>query len=68
MDKLVCYCFSVPEKVIIEAIKEKKLATIQEVMQETHAGCGCRGCWYDLDNLLYKHIEKKDEGSTNEGS
>jgi NAD(P)H-nitrite reductase large subunit len=52
MDPLVCYCFCVTEKTVREAIRTHRLRTVLEVVEHTNAGMGCRGCWFDIEEML----------------
>ena len=52
MDPLVCYCFCVTEKSVRAAIRTHRLRTVLEVVEHTNAGMGCRGCWFDIEEML----------------
>lgn len=63
-DKMVCTCFSITEKQILNAIKENNLKTLEEVTNYTKAGGACGNCKADIQAVLDKyygadsHIEK----------
>lgn len=52
MDEIVCNCFQVTKGEIIEAIKEKKLTTVEQVGEATNAGTGCGGCQDTIQEIL----------------
>lgn len=59
-DKMVCTCFSVTEKQIINAIKENDLKTLEEVTNYTKAGGACGNCKQNIQAILdkfYKPVE-----------
>lgn len=58
-DKMVCSCFSVTEHQILNAIKENKLKTVEEVTNFTKAGGGCGHCLGDIQEILDKHYKKE---------
>ena len=43
-EKIICTCFNVTEKQILEAIKVNKLKTVEEVTDYTKAGGACGQC------------------------
>lgn len=53
-DKLVCKCFNVTEKQIINAIKENNLKTVDEITNYTKAGGACGNCKGDIQAILDK--------------
>ncbi len=55
MDPLVCYCFCVTEKTVKEAIRSRRLRTVLQVVEATNAGMGCRGCWFDIEEMLQQY-------------
>lgn len=59
-DKMVCNCFSVTEKQILNAIKENGLKTVEDVTNFTKAGGSCGKCKGDIQAILdkYYNIEK----------
>jgi NifU-like protein len=50
--RLVCKCFGVTEYQIVKAIRENKLATVEEVINFTKAGGGCGDCHDDIQGIL----------------
>lgn len=60
-DKLVCKCFSVTEKQIINAIKENNLQTLEEVTNYTKAGGACGHCKGDIQAILDKYYGNEPE-------
>jgi len=62
-DKMICTCFSVTEKQIINAIKENGLKTLDEVTNYTKAGGACGHCKESIQGILnkYYHINQKEE-------
>ena len=58
-DKMVCSCFSVTERQILNAIKENGLKTVDEVTNYTKAGGGCGHCVGDIQSILDKYYNKK---------
>lgn len=65
-DKMVCTCFSVTEKQIINAIKENGLKTLEEVTNYTKAGGACGHCKGDIQAILDNyygetHVEEKPQ-------
>lgn len=62
-DKLVCKCFSVTEKQIINAVKENNLKTVEEVTNYTKAGGACGHCKGTIQGILdkYYHVETVEE-------
>ncbi len=54
-DKMVCTCFSVTEKQILNAIKDNNLKTLEEVTNYTKAGGACGNCKADIQAILDKY-------------
>ena len=48
----ICHCMGVNKSVIVKAIKEKGLKTIEEIREETSANTGCGGCLNDIEEIL----------------
>lgn len=51
-DKILCFCMSVTEKDIRDAIISKKLKTVEDVSNTTKAATGCGGCKEAIQKLL----------------
>ncbi|MFZ2447526.1 MAG: Fe-S cluster assembly protein NifU [Syntrophobacteraceae bacterium] len=51
-EKIVCECFGVTEKEIERAIRENRLATVEEVTNYTKAGGGCGNCHPDILEII----------------
>lgn len=50
--KMVCTCFQVCEKKLIDEIKENSLKTLEEVINFTKAGGACGTCHPKIQNIL----------------
>ena len=50
--KVICECFGVTEKEIIDAIKANNLTTIEQVTNYTKAGGGCGKCHDEIASLI----------------
>lgn len=59
-DKLICTCFSVTEKQIINAIKENNLKTLEDVTNYTKAGGACGHCKDSIKAILDKYYSPKE--------
>jgi bacterioferritin-associated ferredoxin len=53
-DRIICTCLDIKQSQIENAIKEKKLTSIEEVQDATTAGTVCGGCVDDIYILLEK--------------
>ena len=51
-EKTICFFMSVTENQIRDAIKSKKLKTVEEVSNATKAGTGCGGCQVAIKQIL----------------
>ncbi|WP_295161947.1 (2Fe-2S)-binding protein [uncultured Brachyspira sp.] len=51
-DKTICFCMAVTESQIRDAIKSKKLKTVEEVSAATKAGTGCGSCQVAIQQIL----------------
>lgn len=58
-DRLVCKCFSVTERQILEAIKINDLHTVEDVTNYTKAGGACGHCKGDIQAILDKYYNQK---------
>ena len=55
-DRMICFCYSVPESVIVEAIRNG-CTSLMDIRRETYASTGCAGCSEEVKKLLRKHAE-----------
>lgn len=53
-ERVVCFCYNVPEHVIVEAIKNG-CQSLMDIRRETYASTGCAGCSEEVKKLLRKH-------------
>lgn len=60
-EKVVCTCFNVTEKLILEAIKDNNLKTVEEVTNYTKAGGACGNCKKDIQAILDKYYNRIPE-------
>ncbi len=51
-DRIVCECFGVTQSEIERAIRENRLASVEEITNYTKAGGGCGNCHPDLQEIL----------------
>ncbi|NUM88406.1 MAG: (2Fe-2S)-binding protein [Bdellovibrionales bacterium] len=56
-DRIVCFCYSVTESVIVDAIA-RGCRTLMDIRRETYASSGCAGCSEEVRKLLRKHAGK----------
>ena len=63
-ERMVCFCYSVPEHVIVKAIQEG-CSSLMDIRRETYASTGCAGCTEEVKKLLRKHVQV--EGATEQG-
>ncbi|MGR9115625.1 MAG: molybdopterin-dependent oxidoreductase [Gammaproteobacteria bacterium] len=52
--RIVCSCFNVGEKTIVNEIKARQLQTVEQIGQTLSAGTGCGSCLSELKGLLQK--------------
>jgi NAD(P)H-nitrite reductase large subunit len=72
-ERIVCFCYNVPETVIVEAIRNG-CSSLMDVRRETYASTGCAGCSEEIKKLLRKHSgtpptnnEPSDPGKVSNG-
>jgi NAD(P)H-nitrite reductase large subunit len=53
-ERIVCFCYNVPESVIIEAIRNG-CTSLMDIRRETYASTGCAGCSEEVKKLLRKY-------------
>lgn len=51
-DMVICNCMDVYKSEIVNAIKEKKITTVEQVGEETGAGTICEGCQDVIQEIL----------------
>jgi NAD(P)H-nitrite reductase large subunit len=56
-ERIVCFCYSVPESVIVDAIRGGCLS-LMDIRRETYASTGCAGCSEEVKKLLRKHAHE----------
>ncbi len=58
-DRVICFCYSVPESTIVKAI-QNGCTSLMDIRRETYASTGCAGCSEEVKKLLKKHAAKPD--------
>ncbi len=66
-DRVVCFCYNVPESVIVEAIRNG-CQSLMDVRRETYASTGCAGCSEEVKKLLRKYAARETGGGAQGGS
>lgn len=51
-EEIICDCMEITRGVIIDAIKNKNLKTVEEVGDATEAGTYCGSCQDDIEDIL----------------
>lgn len=59
--ELICECFGVTDKQIIQAIKENDLSTIEQVTNYTKAGGGCGSCYSKIEEIIAQSQKEKEK-------
>jgi len=57
-EKIICTCFNITENVIIDAIKQNGLKTVEEVTNYTKAGGACGKCKSSIQAILDKFYNR----------
>lgn len=57
-DKIVCECFGVTQKEIERAVRENRLASVEEVTNYTKAGGGCGNCHPMIQEIIDRVLEQ----------
>lgn len=57
-DQIVCFCFRVTQKEIVDAIQKYNLQTPDQVTRAIRAGGGCRTCRFDIEPLIAQYADK----------
>lgn len=60
-EKIICTCFNVTEKQIIDAIKVNGLTTLEEVTNYTKAGGACGRCKGIIQNIIDANTPKAEK-------
>ncbi|MBP3846905.1 Fe-S cluster assembly protein NifU [bacterium] len=68
-EKMICTCFQVTDKVILDAIKTNNLKTVEEVTNYTKAGGACGRCKGEIQKIIDNYYNgvtevKKEEKLT----
>jgi len=58
-EKIICTCFQVTDKVIIDAIKTNHLHTVEEVTNYTKAGGACGRCKGEIQKIINDYYNEK---------
>lgn len=58
-EKVICTCFNVTENVILDAIKQNNLKTVEEVTNYTKAGGACGKCKDKIQDILDTYYNRK---------
>jgi len=61
-DRIICFCYSVPESVIIEAI-HNGCSSLMDIRRETYASTGCAGCSEEVKKILKKQTANVGKNS-----
>lgn len=56
-EKTICTCFNVTENMILDAIKQNNLKTVEEVTNYTKAGGACAKCKRTIQDILDKYYQ-----------
>lgn len=56
-DRMICFCYSVTESVIVAAI-QAGCTSLMDIRRETYASTGCAGCTEEVKKLLKKHANR----------
>ncbi len=67
-ETMVCTCFQVTDKVIIDAIKTNGLKTVEEVTNYTKAGGACGRCKGAIQNIIDKYYNEQADSKPQESS
>lgn len=65
--RVVCKCFNVTDKLIVRAIQENNLRTVEEVTNYTKAGGACGNCLSDIESILTQVLAGKDPTQNHSG-
>lgn len=65
-DRTVCFCYNVPESVIVNAIREG-CRSLMDIRRETYASTGCAGCSEEVKKLLRKYAVQAPQAPDSSG-
>ncbi|MEK7484125.1 MAG: (2Fe-2S)-binding protein [Planctomycetota bacterium] len=65
-DQLICYCFRVTKREIINAIQKYNLKNTDQVTRAIRAGGGCRTCRFDIEPLITKYANPEKQSPNEE--
>lgn len=57
-ENIICSCMNVSEHEIMDAIKNKKARTVDEIQEITGAGTSCGSCIYEIEEILERELKK----------
>ena len=60
-ERIICFCYNVPESVIIQAIKDG-CESLMDIRRETYASTGCAGCSEEVKKLLRRFVGRGARG------
>lgn len=60
-EKMICTCFQVTDKIIIDAIKTNNLHTVEEVTNYTKAGGACGRCKSEIKKIIDNYYNGNSE-------
>ena len=60
MSELICYCFQVSKKELVQLIVDEGLDTVEALSLRTNACRGCQGCFWDIEELIEEHLNKPE--------
>ena len=63
--RIVCHCFEVTEKQIIDAILNNGAKTFDDISKITSAGLACGRCREDIQNILNTYVKKEEKEKLN---
>jgi len=60
-EKIICHCYDVSEKEIIDAIINSGAKTFEDVSKITSAGSACGRCRGAIEGIIKKYVKQDDE-------
>lgn len=58
MEEIICPCYDLTLKNLVDAIKEHNITTVEELSNVTGAGNICGACMDDLEKIVEKYKAK----------